>query len=103
MVKKTTLTPEQLEKIENAREVKIHYNSPYITKWAVVKYTCRKGKPLKVASYYIYGEELKTGKQLICWHWQPSTNFNVVEDGFETEEAAVAKMLELRSVKDEVK
>ena len=91
------LTAEQLEKIDNAREVKIHYKGPYETKWAVVRYYCRQGKPLKVASYYIYGEELKSGKPLICWHWQPSTNFNVVEDGFATEEEAVARMKELRS------
>ena len=98
MVKKLGLTAEQLKKIENAREVKIHYNSPHETKWAVVKYVCRKGKPLNVASYYIYGEELKSGNPLICWHWRPSTNFNVVEDGFGTEEEAIARMKELRSV-----
>ena len=92
------LTAEQLKKIENAREVKIHYSGPHETKWAVVKYVCRQGKPLKVASYYIYGEELKSGKQLICWHWQPSTNFNVVEDGFDSEEEAITRMKELRSI-----
>lgn len=97
MEKLINLTAEQLDKIENAREVKIHYQRPYVTKWAVVKYVCRKGKPLRVASYYIYGEELKSGKLLICWYWQPSTNFNVVEDGFDTEEEAVARMKELRS------
>ena len=92
------LTTEQLEKIENASEVEIHYKGPHETKWAVVKYICRQGKPLKVASYYIYGEELKSGKLLRCWHWQPSTNFNVVEDNFGTEAEAVARMKELRSV-----
>lgn len=91
------LTAEQLEKIENAREVKIHYKGPHETKWAVVKYVCRKGKPLKVASYYIYGEELKSGNELRCWHWQPSINFNVVEDGFNTEEEAITRMKELRN------
>ena len=89
-------TTEQLEKIKNAREVKIHYKGPHETKWAVVRYYCRKGKPLKVASYYIYGEELKSGKPLICWHWQPSTNFNVIEDDFATEEEAIARMKELK-------
>jgi hypothetical protein len=91
------LTAEQINKIESAREVKIHYASPHETKWAVVKYVCRKGKPLKVASYYIYGEELKSGNPLICWYWQPSTNFNVVEDGFSTEQEAVTRMKELRN------
>ena len=91
------LTAEQLNKIENAREVKIHYSSPHETKYAIVRYYCRKGKPLKVASYFIYGEELKTGKPLICWHWQPSTNFTVVEDEFGSEEEAIVRMKELRS------
>ena len=85
------------EKIAIADKVEIHYKPPYEIKWAVVKYYCRKGKPLKVASYFIYGEEFKTGKPLICWHWQPSTNFNVVEDGFRTDEEATARMKELRS------
>jgi hypothetical protein len=96
MVKKIGLTAEQLKKIENARKVEIHYKRPYEYKWAVVRYYCRKGKPLKVASYYIYGEELKSGKPLICWHWQPSTNFNVIEDDFATEEEAIARMKKLK-------
>jgi hypothetical protein len=90
------LTAEQLEKLENAREVNIHYSGPHETKWAVVRYYCRKGKPLKVASYFIYGEEFKTGKPLICWHWQPSTNFTVLENNFATEAEATARMKELR-------
>lgn len=92
------LTAEQLEKIENAREVKIHYKGPHETKWAVVRYYCRKGKPFHVASYYIYGEELKSGNKLRCWHWQPSTNFNVIEDDIATEEEATARMKELRRI-----
>ena len=90
------LTAEQLEKIENAREVEIHYNQPHVTRWAVVRYGCRQGKPLKVASYFIYGEELKSGRLLRCWHWQPSTNFVIVEDDFATEEEAIARMKKLR-------
>jgi hypothetical protein len=90
------ITPEQLEKIENAREVEIHHKRPYQYRWAVVRYVCRKNKPLKVASYYIYGEKLYTGEPLRCWEYLASTNFNIVADGFETEEAAVAKMKELR-------
>ena len=82
--------------IENADKVEVHYKPPYKTKYAVVQYYCRKGKPLKVASYYVYGEELKTGKPLICWHWLPSTNFNVVENNFDTEEEAMVKLKELK-------
>ena len=84
------------EKIANAYKVEVQYNPPYETKYAVVKYGCRKGKPLKVASYYIFGEELKTGKPLICWHWIASTNFSVIEDNFNTEAEATARMKELR-------
>ena len=91
------LTAEQLEKIESAREVEIHYKSPYKTEWAVVRFYCRKGKPFKVARYYIYGEKLIAGETLRCWYYQPSTNFVVVEDGFATEEEAIARMKELRS------
>jgi hypothetical protein len=92
------LTAEQLEKIDNAREVEIHYRRPYVYKWAIVRYYCRKGKPLKVASYYIYGECLKARQPLRCWEYLSSTNFNIVEDGFATEEEAVARMKELRSM-----
>jgi hypothetical protein len=89
------------EKIANADKVEIHYKPPHETKYAVVQYGCRKGRPLQVASYYIYGEELKTGKLLVCWHWISSTNFSVVEDGFSTEEEAAARMKELRRLKNE--
>lgn len=88
-------------KIEKAAKVIIHYPSPYETKFAVVEYCCRKGRPYKVASYYIYGEELKTGELLRCWHWMDSTNFNVREDNFSTEEEAVARMKELRRMRNE--
>ena len=45
MMTQDMLTAEQLEKIENAREVRVHYSGPHETKWAVVKYVCRQGKP----------------------------------------------------------
>ncbi len=82
--------------IEKASKVEIHYPGPYETKYAIVEYSCRNGRPLKVASYYIYGEELKTGKSLICWYWMPSTNFNIIEDNFGTEAEATTRMKELR-------
>lgn len=91
------LTAEQINKIENAREVEIHYKRPYQYRWAVIRYYCRKGKPIKTACYYIYGEKLKTGEPLRCWEYLSSTNFNIVEDGFATEEEAIARMKELRS------
>ena len=85
------------EKMQNAEKVEIHYKPPYKTTWAIVEYFCQQGKPLKLASYYIYGEELKFDKPLICWHWLPSTNFCIVEDGFDSEEAAAIRLKELKS------
>lgn len=84
------------EKIAAAVKVELYYKPPHETKYAIVEYSCRKGKPLKLAHYYIYGEELKTGKPLICWYWMESTNFNIVEDNFATEEEAKVRMKELR-------
>ena len=84
------------EKYRRAKEINIIYSAPYETKYAVVEYFARKGKPLQVVQYHIYGEELKSGKELICWNWLPSTNFAVVEKSFKTEEEALARMKELR-------
>ena len=83
-------------KIARATEVKAYYPGPYETKYAIIEYWARNGKPLKVASYYVYGEELKSGESLYCWHWLPSTNFNIIEDNFGTEEEATVRMKELR-------
>lgn len=88
-------------KIANASKVELHYKPPYEYRYAVVEYCCRKGRPLKVAEYYIYGEELKTGKPLICWSWIDSTNFNIKEDNFSTQEEATLRMKELRSLRNE--
>ena len=88
-------------KIDRATEVKAFYPGPYETKYAIIEYWARQGKPLKVASYYIYGEELKTGDPLYCWHWMPSTNFNIIEDNFDTEEEATVRMKELRRHRNE--
>ena len=84
---------------ENARKVEIHYNQPYENRFAVVEYSCRQGKPLMVAHYVIYGEELKTGKQLRCWDYYPSTNWRVLEDDFTTHAEATARMKELKEAR----
>ena len=89
------------QKIAAADKVELHYKPPYKDKYAVVEYSCRQGKPLKLGRYYVYGEELKTGKPLICWSWVASTNFNVVENNFSTEAEATARMKELRSLRNE--
>ena len=85
------------QKIEAAAKVELHFKPPYRDKFAVVEYNCRQGKPLKLGRYYIYGEELKTGRPLICWYWMASCNFNVVEDGFNTEEEAKARLKVLKA------
>lgn len=88
-------------KIAEAEKVILYHKPPHDLKYAVVKYTCRKGQPLKVASYYTYGEELKTGEPLVCWSWLPSTNFAVVEKDFNTAAEATARMKELRRLRNE--
>jgi hypothetical protein len=87
------------EKIQKARKVELHYDAPYEYKFAVVEYCCRQGKPLKVVSYYIYGEELKSGKLLRCWTWYPSTNWSVLEDNFATEAEAIVRMKEIKEAR----
>ena len=86
-----------LQKINKADKVLAYYPGPYETKWAILEYWGQKGKPLKVASYYIYGEELITGTPLYCWHWQPSFNSDIVEDNFSNEEEAKQRLKELRA------
>lgn len=88
------------EKIAKADKVILCYKPPNEYRYAVVKYTCRKGQPLKVASYYTYGEELKTGESLVCWSWLPSTNFAVLEKDFSTEAEATARMKELKKLQN---
>jgi hypothetical protein len=92
------LTVEQINKIEDAREVEIHYKSPYKTEWAIVRFYCRKGKPFKVAKYEIRGERLIAGEPIRCFEYMASTNFNIVEYGFGSEEEAITRMKELRSI-----
>ncbi len=88
------------EKIARAEKVNAYYPGPYETKYAVIEYWARSGCPLKVAAYYIYGEELKTGEPLYCWHYLPSTNFNIKEDNFSTQEEATLRMRELRRLRN---
>ena len=96
------MSPTELEdKIANAKRVDLHYQGPLKTKYAIVEYWCQQGKPIKLASYHVYGEELKSGKPLICWNWLPSTNFTVVEDGFDSEEDANRRLKELRRTRSE--
>lgn len=86
-------------KIAKARKVELHYDAPYEYKFAVVEYYARQGKPLKVVSYYIFGEELKTGKPLRCWTGYPSTNWSVLEDNFATEAEAIIRMKEIKEAR----
>ena len=87
-------------KIANARKVEIYYNPPHEYRFAIVEYYARQGKPLKVESYYIYGEELKTGEKLVCWSGDIlSTNFSIKEDGFTTHAEATARMKELKEAR----
>ncbi len=89
------------DKFEKAESIEIKYPGPHEIRHAVVRYTCQQNTPLAVTSYYVYGEELLTGKLLKCWSWQPSMNFEVVEDNFSTHDEAVARMKELRRLRNE--
>ena len=84
---------------ESARKIELHYDAPYEYKFAIVEYYARQSKPLKVVSYYIFGEELKTGKPLRCWTGYPSTNWSVLEDGFATETEAITRMKEIKEAR----
>ena len=86
-------------KIARAEKVNAYYPGPHETKYAIIEYWARQGHPLKVAAYYNYGEELKTGEPLKCWHYLPSTNFTIIEDNFGTEADATARMKELRMLR----
>ena len=90
-------------KIARAYEVKVYYPGPYETKYAIIEYWAQSKKPLRVISYYVYGEELKTGEPIRCWHWRPSLNFNLIEENFSTEEEATARMKELRLERKNIK
>ena len=86
-------------KIAKARKVELHYDAPYEYKFAIIEYYARQGKPLQVVSYYIYGEEIKTGELLRCWDWVASMNFSVLEDNFATEVEATARMKEIKKAR----
>lgn len=85
------------DKFAKAERIEIKYAGPHDIKHAIVRYTCQQNTPLAVTSYYVYGEELLTGKLLKCWSWNASMNFEVVEDNFNTHDEAVARMKELRA------
>ena len=85
------------DKIEKADKVEIYYPAPHKKKYAIIEYWARVGKPLDVGAYYIKGEELKTGNPIISWEWSPSSNFDIVEDNFSTEEEAKQRLKELRA------
>ena len=87
--------------IEAADKVIIYAKPPYETRYAVVEYFARKGKPLKVVQYHIYGRDLKSGEEFICWQWLPSTNFAVVEKSFTTEKEAETRLKQIKETRYE--
>ena len=55
------------EKYRRAKEINIIYSAPYETKYAVVEYFARKGKPLQVVQYHIYmAKNLNLAKSLFA-------------------------------------
>ena len=85
--------------IEASQKIEVYYKPPYQNKYAIVKYYARKGQPLKVEEYYIYGEELKTNEKLCAWTNALSTNFGIIEDNFENQEEANKRLKEIKNEK----
>lgn len=88
------------EKIANAERVLLYYKAYSDYKYAIIEYYARQGKPLKVVSYRVYGEELKSGNELrVYTPYLTSMNFSVIEDNFDTEKEAKLRMKELKEAR----
>lgn len=84
-------------KVGEFRKIEATYKKYPGTEYAIVKYPCKKNKPLKVVSYQIYGVDLISKEQLRVFDYIQSMNFYVVEYGFKTEDKAKARLKELES------
>ena len=84
--------------LDNVKEIEVHYKKPRYGLWAIARYDWHKDKPLALVGYYVYGEKLISGEELICTSYAPKGyNFSFVEEGFETKEAAQKRLKELKN------
>lgn len=92
----------QKEKINpDIKGVVVKYHEP-LERWAIVEYSYQRssGRPLCVVQYYISGKDLISGKDTIYFVGAPrGYNFSKVEMGFETKEAAEARLEELKALR----
>lgn len=91
-----------IDKIDNSIDrVVVHYREP-LERWAIVEYSYQRsaGRPLCVVRYYISGKDLISGKDTIYFVGASrGYNFSKVEMGFETKEAAEARLEELKALR----
>ena len=92
----------QKDKINpDIKDVVVKYNE-HLERWAIIEYSWQRsaGRPLCVAQYYISGKMLISGEDTIYWVGVPrGYNFSKVEMGFETKEAAEARLEELKALR----
>lgn len=81
-----------LGELETVETITVKYKRPYPPRWAIVKYD---GLDYYVVEYLIYGKDLITGEVLKAWGPLPyiSRNFMIIQEGFATEEEALAALL----------
>lgn len=86
--------------LDNIKKIEAHYKEPQFGLWAIVRYCGQQGKPYALAEYYMYGKELVSGEDLICFTCAPrSYNFSIIEKGFKSREAAKKRLVEIRTEK----
>jgi len=89
--------------LDNIKKIEAHYKEPQFGLWAIVRYCGQQGKPYALAEYYLYGKELISGEDLICFTYAPrSYNFSIIEKGFATKEAAQKRLQEIRGNKERI-
>lgn len=57
--------------LDNIKKIEMHYKEPQFGLWAIVRYCGQQGKPYALAEYYVYGKELVSGEELICFTYAP--------------------------------
>lgn len=88
--------------LDNVKKIEMHYKEPQFGLWAIVRYCGQQGKPYALAEYYMYGKELISGEDLICFTYAPrSFNFSIIEKGFKSREAAKKRLIEIRTERQE--
>lgn len=90
----------QKEKINPDIDTVVVRYREQLERWAIVEYSWQRnaGQPLCVVQYYISGKDLIRGEDTIYFANAPrGYNFSKVEMGFETKEAAKARLEELKA------